>query len=182
MLKDKYKVRLLIDDTCAFGVLGENGRGIVEHYGCNMEDIDMISASLEYSCSAYGGFCTGTHYIIDHQRLSGLGYCFSASLPPLQAAAGLRAIKLLRENNNLVSKLKDRCIRMSKELQKYSDIITVSGIDISPIKHLRFTNSMNQKYRSKNSDNSVDHDLVCLEKVVEYVSFQTKYLLKKNSN
>src|SRR6218665_473303 len=78
-LKHAHKLRLFIDDSCGFGVLGKGGRGIVEHYGLDITmDIDMIAVSLEYSCAAYGGFCCGTHYIIDHQRLSGLGYCFSA--------------------------------------------------------------------------------------------------------
>ena len=55
----------------------------------DFDEIDHFSASLENAMAAYGGFCCGTTFIVDHQRLSGLGYCFSASLPPLQAAAAL---------------------------------------------------------------------------------------------
>ena len=33
---------------------------------------------------------------MDHQRLSGLGYCFSASLPPLLATAALGALRTLQ--------------------------------------------------------------------------------------
>ena len=43
-----------------------------------------------------GGFCAGEREIVDHQRLSGLGYCFSASLPPLLATAALGALRTLR--------------------------------------------------------------------------------------
>ena len=32
-----------------------------------------------------GGFVAGTSYVADHQILAGLGYTFSASLPPLLA-------------------------------------------------------------------------------------------------
>ena len=32
------------------------------------------------SLASIGGFCAGDREIVDHQRLSGLGYCFSASL------------------------------------------------------------------------------------------------------
>lgn len=35
--------------------------------------------------ASIGGFCAGDREIVDHQRLSGLGYCFSASLPPFLA-------------------------------------------------------------------------------------------------
>lgn len=29
--------------------------------------------SLEYAIPSVGGFCVGTSYVVDHQRLSGLG-------------------------------------------------------------------------------------------------------------
>lgn len=37
------------------------------------------------SLAAIGGFCSGEREVVDHQRLSGLGYCFSAALPPYLA-------------------------------------------------------------------------------------------------
>lgn len=36
-------------------------------------EVDMIMASLEGFVGSVGGFCVGTHFIIEHQRLSGLG-------------------------------------------------------------------------------------------------------------
>ena len=42
-----------------------------------------------------GGFCCGNHEMVDHQRLSGLGYCFSASLPPYLATAAIGALNVL---------------------------------------------------------------------------------------
>lgn len=50
----------------------------------------MIMASLETSAASSGGFCVGTDFVIEHQRLSGLGYCYSASLPPMLAAASIK--------------------------------------------------------------------------------------------
>lgn len=47
----------------------------------------MIMVSMENALSSTGGFCVGRSFVIDHHRLSGLGYCFSASLPPLLATA-----------------------------------------------------------------------------------------------
>lgn len=41
-----------------------------------------------------GGFCAGDREIVDHQRLSGLGYCFSASLPPF-LATGARLLAVM---------------------------------------------------------------------------------------
>ena len=44
-----------------------------------------------------GGFCAGSREIVDHQRLSGLGYCFSASLPPYLATAAIGALDILED-------------------------------------------------------------------------------------
>ena len=42
-----------------------------------------------------GGFWAGDRAIVDPQRLSGLGYCFSASLPPFLATAAIGALDTL---------------------------------------------------------------------------------------
>ncbi|KAF6127419.1 serine palmitoyltransferase long chain base subunit 1 [Phyllostomus discolor] len=53
---------------------------------------------MENSLASIGGFCCGRSFVIDHQRLSGQGYCFSASLPPLLAAAAIEALNIMEEN------------------------------------------------------------------------------------
>jgi serine palmitoyltransferase len=97
---------MFIDDTCSLGVLGNNGRGVTEHYNISVDEVDMVSATLENAMAAYGGFCCGTSFIVDHQRLSGLGYCFSASLPPLQAAVALTSLDTIEKNPNIIEKLR----------------------------------------------------------------------------
>src|SRR4051812_18865573 len=47
----------------------------------------MIMVSMENAIASTGGFCVGRSFVVDHQRLSGLGYCFSASLPQLLATS-----------------------------------------------------------------------------------------------
>lgn len=117
-LKKKYKVRLFVDETVSFGVLGDSGRGITEHLNIPIKDVDHISASLENAICAYGGFCAGSSFIIDHHRLSGLGYVFSASLPPLQAAVALSAINILDSKPDLIDNLRKNCKQMHSILSK----------------------------------------------------------------
>jgi len=97
-LKYKYKTRLIIEESHSFGVLGEQGRGVTEHFGVKIEDVDIITASMGGALSSVGGFCAGRSYVIDHQRLSGQGYCYSASLPPLLANAALVTLDVLKSN------------------------------------------------------------------------------------
>ena len=41
---------------------------------------------------------------VSSQRLSGQGYCFSASLPPLLAAAAVEALNIMEENPGITFK------------------------------------------------------------------------------
>lgn len=37
-LKYKYKVRIFLEESMSFGVLGEHGRGVTEHFGVNVSE------------------------------------------------------------------------------------------------------------------------------------------------
>lgn len=74
-----------------------------------VKDIDFISGSLEHSLASFGGFIVGPSFVVDHQRISGLGYCFSASLPPLLAGAGIQALNILEENPDIIQELQEKC-------------------------------------------------------------------------
>mmetsp|Transcript_10809 Transcript_10809/g.28361 ORF Transcript_10809/g.28361 Transcript_10809/m.28361 type:complete len:338 (+) Transcript_10809:137-1150(+) len=85
-LKEKYRWRLILDESISFGTIGETGKGAVEHFGLSPSDIDILCASMSCAMGTVGGFCAGSRLVVDHQRLSGSGYCFSASLPPFNCA------------------------------------------------------------------------------------------------
>ncbi|XP_039580062.1 serine palmitoyltransferase 1 [Passer montanus] len=156
-LKYKYKVRIFLEESLSFGVLGEHGRGITEHFGINIDDIDLISANMENSLASIGGFCCGRSFIIDHQRLSGQGYCFSASLPPLLAAAAIEALNIMEDNPDIFQTLRAKCERIHKALQGISGLKVV-GESFSPALHLQLEESCGSR----------EDDVKLLKRVVDY--------------
>ena len=70
--------------------------------------------------ASIGGFCAGRSYVIDHQRLSGQGYCYSASLPPLLATAALESLNVLEasEGKDRLERMHANAAVMRKALQK----------------------------------------------------------------
>lgn len=94
-----------------------------------------FAGSLEWAVSSIGGFCVGSSFVIEHQRLSGLGYCFSASLPPLLTSAAITALDLMESKSELFEKLNKNCLAMDAGLRKL-EIFEVSGVAQSPVKHL----------------------------------------------
>ena len=106
--KYKYKVRIFLDESISFATLGKTGRGVTEYLNIDINKIDLVMCNLEFCLGSNGGFCAGSSYYIDHQRLSGLGYCFSASLPPLLTVASSESIKLIDEQPEMLKLLNDK--------------------------------------------------------------------------
>lgn len=55
---------------------------------------------------------------MDHQRLSGLGYCFSASQPPYLATAAIDALDRLQQQPQLAQAVASNAKRMRKLLNQ----------------------------------------------------------------
>ena len=64
-----------------------------------------------------GGFCAGKSYVVDHQRLSGIGYCFSASMPPMLAAASIKGLDIMEGSPQIFSQLRDKAVAMRRLLR-----------------------------------------------------------------
>jgi len=100
-LKKKYGALLVLDESVSIGVLGETGRGLSELSGVDSVDIDAIIGSLEYNAAGVGGFCAGRRGLVEHQRLAGAGYCFSASSPPASCSALAAVLKDLSDRGGV---------------------------------------------------------------------------------
>ncbi|OCU01214.1 hypothetical protein XELAEV_18007003mg [Xenopus laevis] len=173
-LKYKYKVRIFLEESLSFGVLGEHGRGVTEHFGINIDDIDLISANMENALASIGGFCCGRSFVIDHQRLSGQGYCFSASLPPLLASAAIEGLNIMEENSEVFHDLRVKCKRIHKALQGISGLKVV-GESFSPAFHLQLEKSTGCREKDmKLLQNIIDH---CMTR--EIALTQARYLEKE---
>ncbi|XP_046480511.1 serine palmitoyltransferase 1 [Neodiprion pinetum] len=131
----EYKLRIFIDESISFGVLGKHGRGVTEHFGVPRHEIDMIMGSLDWAVASIGGFCVGSSYIIEHQRLSGLGYCFSASLPPFLTSAATKSLQIMERNTEIFDTLKQKCLQFDARLKELTSFC-LSGFAESPVKHL----------------------------------------------
>jgi serine palmitoyltransferase len=117
-LKHKYLYRLILDESFSFGTLGKTGRGALEAYGQKpMFDAEIMTIALENSLGAIGGVTVGNEEVVDHQRLSGAGYCFSASAPPFTASAAMASLDLMATEPDLVQKLQANVVYMYEQLE-----------------------------------------------------------------
>uniref|UniRef100_A0A7S1U5Q6 serine C-palmitoyltransferase n=1 Tax=Phaeomonas parva TaxID=124430 RepID=A0A7S1U5Q6_9STRA len=135
-LKERFKYRLILDDTFGFGVLGDTGRGTCEHHKVPVASAEVLLASLAHSLCSVGGVCVGSTEVVDHQRLSGAGYVFSASAPPFVSSVAIKALHLLEAKP-------ERIVRLRENIQKAQNafaglgacpLVNKSSAD-SPIQH-----------------------------------------------
>ena len=106
-LKVEFRYRLILDESFSFGSLGPTGRGALEHHGLkHMIDAEIVTISLENALGSVGGVTVGNEEVADHQRLSGAGYCFSASSPPFLAYAAIASLNRMKDEPDLLARLK----------------------------------------------------------------------------
>ena len=121
-LKHEFKYRLILDESMSFGAIGTTGRGAVEHFDLTpMVDVEIITISLENSLGSIGGVTVGNEEVVDHQRLSGAGYCFSASAPPFTASAAIVGLRRMRDRPDLLDRL-----RVNRE-KVYAELLPSRG-------------------------------------------------------
>ncbi|KAG0094816.1 serine palmitoyltransferase component [Podila epicladia] len=138
-LKHKYKYRVILDESSSFGLLGKTGRGLTELYNIPPRDVDMIVGSMANTLSGNGGFCAGAKEVVDHQRLSGQAFVFSASIPAMLAVCASEAIRILEtsQGEKLLKSLQDNAAAFRAVVTSVPQAIELSSMAGSPILHLR---------------------------------------------
>ncbi|CAB9511256.1 Serine palmitoyltransferase 1 [Seminavis robusta] len=138
-LKHKYHYRLILDESFSFGTLGATGRGALELFNKKlMHDAEVVTIALENAIGSIGGVTIGNEEIVDHQRLSGSGYCFSAASPPFTASAAVVALNELKTRpKELLTKLNDNTQYIYDKLRIFceqkEDLILIASDMRSPI-------------------------------------------------
>ncbi|KAG0215952.1 serine palmitoyltransferase component [Mortierella sp. GBA30] len=142
-LKHKYKYRVILDESNSFGLMGKTGRGLTEIYNIPPREVDMIIGSMANSLAAAGGFCAGNKEVIDHQRLSGQAFVFSASIPAMLAVCASESINILEHGQGpkLLKELQDNAAAFRNVILTAPQAIEVSSVAGSPILHLRLPNT-----------------------------------------
>ena len=133
-LKQRYKFRLILDETWSFGVLGRTGAGVTEQQGVNVREVDMLIGSLAGPICAGGGFCAGSHEIVEHQRLSASSYTFSAALPAMLATTASEVLAMLETNGGeMLSQVRENIKTMWAQLDPRSEWVHCTSAIENPI-------------------------------------------------
>lgn len=124
-LAEKYNALVMVDESHSAGVVGATGHGVAELYNAYGK-IDIFTGTLGKSFGgALGGFTTGRKEIIDMLRQRSRPYLFSNSLAPSIVGASMEVFKILKESDDLHTKLMNN-------VTYFRDKMMAAGFDIKP--------------------------------------------------
>ena len=112
---EKYGAIMMVDDAHASGVLGQNGRGTVDHFNVHGR-VDIQVGTLSKAIGALGGYVCGSKDLIDFLYHRARPFLFSTSHPPSVAATCIAAFDLLEQEPQLMDKLWANTRFFKKEL------------------------------------------------------------------
>jgi glycine C-acetyltransferase len=106
-LAREFGAVVVVDDSHGVGVLGETGRGTVEHFGL-LGEVDVITGTLGKALGgAAGGYVASSEEVCDLLAQRSRPQLFSNALPPTVACSALRAVQLMLEQPELLAHLRE---------------------------------------------------------------------------
>lgn len=131
-LCEKYDAIVMVDDAHGDGVLGKDGRGIVDHFKLHGRvDIDMGTLSKAFAC--LGGYIAGRQELRDYLINSARSFIFTTSHPPAVPAAVMEALKMVQDEPEHHRKLWENSNYFKEGLRDLGFNIGRSQTPITPV-------------------------------------------------
>ncbi len=131
-LSDEYDAMSYVDDAHGEGVLGDHGRGIVDHFNLSKR-IDVEMGTFSKALGAVGGFSAGSYSLADLIKQRSRPFLFSSAMNPADAAAVLKSIEILERDDSLLKKLWDNATYLKKGLGNLGFNTGTSKTPITPV-------------------------------------------------
>lgn len=131
-LGKKYGCRILVDEAHAIGTIGPQGRGSVAHFGMT-DHVDLITGTFSKTFASMGGFVGCPQDVKDYLMHNSRQFMYTASFTPSIAATVLTALRLMREQPELVDQCKENALWMRTELERMGFNCLASETAVVPI-------------------------------------------------
>lgn len=124
---------LMVDDAHGIGVLGEQGRGSLAHYGLDGAQVPILVGTLGKAFGTFGAFVAGDEALIETLIQQARSYIYTTAPPPALAAATLVSLQVLREEDWRREQLRALVSRFRREVAALGYELMPSPTPIQPI-------------------------------------------------
>jgi 8-amino-7-oxononanoate synthase len=94
-IAEEFDSMVLVDEAHSTGVLGKNGAGCVEHFGCSGRELIQMG-TLSKAVGSLGGYVAGNSSLIDFLRNRAPSWIYTTALSPADTAAALAGIQIIK--------------------------------------------------------------------------------------
>ena len=112
----------VLDDAHGLGVLGNQGRGTVDHFGLN-DKVDVICGSLSKSLASTGCFVAASRDVIEYLRTHSRQTIFSAAISPTQVASAQASLEVMQTEP-------EHLARLWSNTRKYRALLKDLGLNV----------------------------------------------------
>lgn len=131
-LCQNHDATLLLDDAHGTGVMGEYGRGTVEHFGLNPKDLIQMG-TLSKAIGISGGYVAGTTSLKEYLINTSKAFIFTTAQPPALATAASAAIQIIKNESGRRQRLWENRNYLYSKLKEIGIIFTNTQSPIIPI-------------------------------------------------
>ena len=114
---EEHGAAVFVDDAHGSGVLGDHGRGTIDHFGLHGR-VAIQVGTLSKAIGVLGGYVAGSAALRELLTQRARPFLFSTSHPPAVAAACIEALKVMREDGALFERLWANTRRFKAELAR----------------------------------------------------------------
>ena len=132
-LAEQYDAWLVLDDAHGFGVLGQEGRGSLDHFGIAFHPRLVYIGTLGKAAGVSGAFVAGSSTVIEWLMQRSRSYIFTTASSPIIAVALLASLELVRQGEDRREQLRRLAKSLHEGLQGTAWRILPSFTAIHPI-------------------------------------------------
>ena len=99
MQAKQHDAAVLIDDAHGLGVLGQHGRGSVEHWNLAQDELPIVMGTFGKAFGTSGAFVAADEEVIETLIQQARTYVYTTAQPAAIAAATLASLKLVEEEH-----------------------------------------------------------------------------------
>jgi 5-aminolevulinate synthase len=131
-LAEAHGAMTYLDEVHAVGMYGPHGGGVAERDGV-MDRVTVIQGTLGKAFGVVGGYVAGSASFVDAIRGHAPGFIFTTALPPAVAAAALASIRIVRSQESLRVRHRERVARLKAALKDAGIATMPSDSHIVPV-------------------------------------------------
>ncbi|MEW6330530.1 MAG: 8-amino-7-oxononanoate synthase [Pseudomonadota bacterium] len=132
-LASEHGARLLVDDAHGLGVLGENGRGTLEHLGLRPVSPVILMGTLGKALGVFGAFVAGEEALVETLIQRARTYIYTTALPPAVAEAVRASLRIVREEGWRRERLRALVARFRAGAERLGLRLLPSPTPIQPV-------------------------------------------------